>query len=370
MQTGQVPVLRGLPVIRTNSIPRSGALVWGSPCPPTLTRSARACAARKISGSTAMAKTEPVSEAVGNPLPAAAIGNGKTNLEPGDLLHALQAMRVGDFSVRLPGDQVGVEGKIADTFNDIVAANQRMAAAARACRASGRPRGQDAPAREVRRSPSGAWGEMEVSVNTLIDDLLWPTTRGDARDRRGGAGRPAADRAARRRRPPAQGRIPAIGHHRQHHDQAARRVHLRGDARGARGRHRGQARRPGAGAGSDRRVEGPDRERELDGVQPHRAGAQHRRRDDRGRERRPVEEDHRRRARRDPAAEGSHQHDGGPAALVRLRSDARGARSRHRRQARRPGDRARRRRHLEGPDRLRERHVRQPDRHRSATSRR
>ena len=23
---------------------------------------------------------------------------------------------------------------------------------------------------------SGAWGEMETSVNTLIDDLLWPTT--------------------------------------------------------------------------------------------------------------------------------------------------------------------------------------------------
>ena len=43
------------------------------------------------------------------------------------LLHALQAMRVGDFSVRLPGDQVGLGGKIADTFNEIVAANESMA---------------------------------------------------------------------------------------------------------------------------------------------------------------------------------------------------------------------------------------------------
>ncbi len=44
-----------------------------------------------------------------------------------DLLHALQAMRAGDFSVRMSGDQLGIDGKIADTFNEIVAANQRMA---------------------------------------------------------------------------------------------------------------------------------------------------------------------------------------------------------------------------------------------------
>ena len=43
------------------------------------------------------------------------------------LLHGLQAMRSGDFSVRLPGDWIGLEGKIADTFNDIVTANQHMA---------------------------------------------------------------------------------------------------------------------------------------------------------------------------------------------------------------------------------------------------
>ena len=43
------------------------------------------------------------------------------------LLSALQAVRDGDFSVRLPGHWTGVEGKIADTFNDIVAANAKMA---------------------------------------------------------------------------------------------------------------------------------------------------------------------------------------------------------------------------------------------------
>ena len=66
-------------------------------------------------------------------------------------------------------------------------------------------------------------------------------------------------------------------------------------ARRARGRHRRQARRPGAGARRRGRVEGPHRQRELDGGEPHRPGAQHRRGDDRGRQGRPVEEDHRRR---------------------------------------------------------------------------
>src|SRR5580704_14567298 len=49
------------------------------------------------------------------------------SLELPDLLHALRAMRNGDFSVRIAGDRDGVLGKIADTFNEIVAANERMA---------------------------------------------------------------------------------------------------------------------------------------------------------------------------------------------------------------------------------------------------
>ncbi len=47
-------------------------------------------------------------------------------------------------------------------------------------------------------------------------------------------------------------------------------VRLRSDARRARGGHRRQARRPGRRAGRGRHVEGPDRQRELDGRQPDR----------------------------------------------------------------------------------------------------
>ena len=73
-------------------------------------------------------------------------------------------------------------------------------------------------------------------------------------------------------------------------------------------------------------------------------------------------QDHRRRPRRDSAAQRNPQHHGRAAPLLRRRSHARGPRSRHRRPARRPGRRARRRRHLEGSHRLRQRHGRQPHR--------
>jgi HAMP domain-containing protein/CheY-like chemotaxis protein/signal transduction histidine kinase len=101
--------------------------------------------------------------------------NSSEVLELHELLHALQGMRVGDFSVRMAGHQVGVMGKVADTFNEIVAANQRMA---KQLERVGQVVGREGKTRQrVRLGLSeGAWGEMESSVNSLIDDLLWPTT--------------------------------------------------------------------------------------------------------------------------------------------------------------------------------------------------
>src|SRR5512140_3202252 len=98
-----------------------------------------------------------------------------TGIQMQQLLEALQAMRMGDFSVRLPGDHTGIAGKIADSFNEIAAANQHMAQELeRAGDVVGR---QGKPRHRVKLGiPTGAWAEMEDSVNTLIDDLLWPTT--------------------------------------------------------------------------------------------------------------------------------------------------------------------------------------------------
>jgi HAMP domain-containing protein len=126
-----------------------------------------------------MMRSQPVGESVaGASLPLQKVDSA---IEPSGnaafeqaLLYALQAMRFGDFSIRLPGDQTGLQGKIADTFNDIVAANERMA---RQLEHVGNVVGREGKTRQRAKFGllHGAWGEMETSVNTLIDDLLWPT---------------------------------------------------------------------------------------------------------------------------------------------------------------------------------------------------
>src|SRR5262249_57949047 len=101
-------------------------------------------------------------------------GSSTVPFDLNNLLYALQAMKVGDFSVRMAGDQLGIEGKIADAFNEIVTANERMA---KQLENVGQVVGREGNTRQRLRLglSGGAWGEMEASVNTLIDDLLWPT---------------------------------------------------------------------------------------------------------------------------------------------------------------------------------------------------
>jgi HAMP domain-containing protein/CheY-like chemotaxis protein/signal transduction histidine kinase len=91
------------------------------------------------------------------------------------ILASLQTMRDGEFSVRLPGAWTGLAGKIADTFNEIVGANQQMA---QELNRLGQVVGKEGRTRERTRfsHSKGAWGKMEMSVNTLVDDLLRPTT--------------------------------------------------------------------------------------------------------------------------------------------------------------------------------------------------
>src|SRR5687768_11849790 len=86
------------------------------------------------------------------------------------LLHALQSARRGDFSVRLAGDQEGMSGRIADAFNDIVSAAEGMA---QQLEFVGQQVGREGENRHrVKYALSGgAWGGMESTVNTLIDDL-------------------------------------------------------------------------------------------------------------------------------------------------------------------------------------------------------
>jgi len=112
-------------------------------------------------------------------MPSLPKDNGKSkahddSLDLAVILSSLQSVRNGDFTVRLPGNWTGLAGKIADTVNDIVAANQHMS---EELKRVGHVVGKQGKTRERTRfhESRGAWGEMEVSVNTLVEDLLRPT---------------------------------------------------------------------------------------------------------------------------------------------------------------------------------------------------
>jgi HAMP domain-containing protein/CheY-like chemotaxis protein/signal transduction histidine kinase len=119
-----------------------------------------------------------VNDDVGHPIRGNASSMAVAESGPADLsvvLAALKTMRDGDFSVRLPGSWTGLAGKIADTFNDIVAGNQQMA---QELKRVGQVVGKEGRTRERTKfhESRGSWGQMEVSVNTLVEDLLRPTT--------------------------------------------------------------------------------------------------------------------------------------------------------------------------------------------------
>ncbi|MCC2960423.1 response regulator [Massilia sp. IC2-278] len=91
------------------------------------------------------------------------------------LLTTLMALKKGDFSVRMPSDWTGVSGKIADTLNDIIETKQKMVeTVTEVSRVVGREghltQRADVP------GVVGGWSTIVSSVNTLIDDLVRPTT--------------------------------------------------------------------------------------------------------------------------------------------------------------------------------------------------
>jgi HAMP domain-containing protein/CheY-like chemotaxis protein/signal transduction histidine kinase len=96
-------------------------------------------------------------------------------LDKKELLNALQAFKRGDFSVRLDERGKGLDAKIAEAFNSVVEVNQRMSKELwRISKVVGREGKIDERAGlgQVR----GAWGGMIESINTLISDLVWPTS--------------------------------------------------------------------------------------------------------------------------------------------------------------------------------------------------
>ncbi len=90
------------------------------------------------------------------------------------ILSTLMALKKGDFSARLPSDWTGVSGKIADTLNDIIETNERMVkTVTEVSRVVGR---EGRLTQRANVHVSGGWATIISAVNTLIDDLVRPTT--------------------------------------------------------------------------------------------------------------------------------------------------------------------------------------------------
>ncbi|MEI9898434.1 MAG: hypothetical protein WDN28_32395 [Chthoniobacter sp.] len=276
-----------------------------------------------------------------------------------EILEAMLALRNGNFAARLPAGWTGVHGKIADAFNDVASMNKRRAdETTRICRVVGK----EGKLKQRIRVPGlvGGWGDEVEMLNGLVDDLVWPVTevtrtigavaKGDLSESM------ALDVDGRR----LEGEflhsaklvnrmIDQLSVFTSEVTRVAREV-------GTEGKLGGQAQVKNVSGAWKELTESVNlmavnltaQVRNI--VDVTIAVAQWR----------PFQEDHRGRARRDFAAQGSNQHHGRSIAFLRFRSDARRARSRHRRTTRRAGGGPRRGGHMEGSDRLGERHGVEP----------
>ena len=180
-----------------------------------------------------------------------------------------------------------VAGKIADTLNEIAELNEEMAEEFERVSLAVGKEGRITQ-RATLRAAGGSWAASVSSVNTLIGDLVQPTSevarvigavaKGDLSQTMALdiEGRPLMGEFLRIGKT-VNTMVDQLSSFASEVTRVAREV-------GTEGKLGGQARGEGRGG----HLEGPDRQRELDGRQPHRPGPQHRRGDDRGGQRRPL----------------------------------------------------------------------------------
>src|SRR2546429_128366 len=102
-------------------------------------------------------------------------GATSTTVDLPSFLSALKAVRQGDFSARLPDHWTGVAGKVADTFNEVVELNQRLASELERLRLAIGQHGKITERASV--GPvSGAWADSVTNVNSLVASLVQPTS--------------------------------------------------------------------------------------------------------------------------------------------------------------------------------------------------
>src|SRR3954465_3310928 len=110
-------------------------------------------------------------------------GSGMESMQPGlqmmldrgELLKALRAFKRGDFSVRMPLNLTGIDGEIAQTFNDVVELEEMKAAEIARVADQVVREGQIGQRMNVP-GAAGAWAEVVESMNMLLSDMMYPVT--------------------------------------------------------------------------------------------------------------------------------------------------------------------------------------------------
>src|SRR5580765_1743315 len=96
-------------------------------------------------------------------------------LDRGELLRALRAFKRGDFSVRMPLNLTGIDGEIAQSFNDVVELEETKAAEIARVADQVVREGQVGQRMNVP-GASGSWAEVVDSMNMLLSDIMYPLT--------------------------------------------------------------------------------------------------------------------------------------------------------------------------------------------------
>src|SRR5579884_3859579 len=96
-------------------------------------------------------------------------------LDKRELLKVLSAFRRGDFSARVQFEGSGVDGKIAETLNEIIELNEKMTREfARISNSVGKEGRINL--RASLGHHGGGWAACVDSLNTLIGDVVQPST--------------------------------------------------------------------------------------------------------------------------------------------------------------------------------------------------
>jgi HAMP domain-containing protein/CheY-like chemotaxis protein/signal transduction histidine kinase len=106
-------------------------------------------------------------------MPTARAANEELDLR--QILEVLSAAKKGDFTARMPLDKTGLPGKVADALNDVIEMNERLCVELmRVSRIVGKE--GKTSRRASLANAGGGWSDCVEAVNTLIVDLVQPTT--------------------------------------------------------------------------------------------------------------------------------------------------------------------------------------------------